>query len=115
MIRNVFLTLFVFFALTPCAVNKVLFTVVESEYSQPLNKSRTTLPANSCEFSQNEFRQSSAAKKSEIKKRIKPVDFPVTKKFSARILMRQKGYSKAFSGNSPPKYILYKRLKIDLV
>lgn len=105
---------FVLFALSPCSVKKFLLNVVESEYNQPLNKSRTTFPTNSCQYSQNEIRQNTVIKQSENKVQIEPVDYSVRKKISVRVVNIRNSYSKTFSGNSPPKYILFKRLKLDL-
>lgn len=111
--RNIFMMWFVLFALSPCSVKKVLLNVAESEYKQPLNKWRTNVPAN-CHYSQQDYQQTTVSKQSEIKKVIEPVDFAAPRLFTATAVTIQNHYSKTFSGNSPPLYILFKRLKVDL-
>ncbi len=113
--KHFFLTWFVLFALSPCVVKEALFSQVNITYAKPLNKSKTTSLTNSCQYSQNDNQQISVSKQLKINKEIEPVssfDNPYFVIYRPKINSK---YYKTFSGNSPPKYILYKRLKIDIV
>ena len=105
---------FVLFALTPCTVKEVLFSTLNLELPESLNKSKTTTSSNSCHYSHNKNQHVSFAKQTKINKKIDPIDFSKQKLFVAQSIHIKNNYSQTFSGNSPPKYILFKRLKIDL-
>lgn len=105
---------FAFFALSPCVVKEAMFSVVNAEYLQPLNKSKTTAPTSSCQYSQNENQQISVVKQSKINKQTEPAEVSGNLFFVVRSVGINPRYSKTISGNSPPKYILYKRLKLDV-
>lgn len=113
--RHILLMWFVLFALSPCIVKETLFSGINVEYAQPLNKSKTTTPTNSCQYSQNDNRQISVVKQSNINKQTEPVDISGNQHWIARSAKIYGNHSKTFPGNSPPKYILYKRLKIAIV
>lgn len=113
-IRHIVLMWFVLFSLSPCTVKEALSQVVSTDYAKPLNKSKTIAPTTSCSYSQNDNQQISVVKKAKINKEIEPVQVVNNSCF---VVLSPKGYndySKTSSGNSPPKYILYKRLKIDI-
>lgn len=112
--RHIVLMWFVLFSLSPCTVKEALFHSVNTDYAKPLNKSKTTVPTSSCSYSQNDNKQISVVKKSEISKQIEPVDVADKPYFAVLSTKVYNDYSKTSSGNSPPKYILYKRLKIDI-
>ncbi len=112
--KHILYVWFIFFALSPCVVKEAMFSVVNAEYSQPLNKSKTTAPTNYCQYSQEDSQQISIIKLSKIDRQTEPV---ITFKNLFFIVHSHEiitNYSKVFSGNSPPKYILYKRLKLDV-
>lgn len=112
--RHTVLMWFVLFSLSPCTVKEALSQVVSTDYAKPLNKSKTFAPTTSCSYSQNDNQQISVVKKAKINKEIES-DQVVNN--SCFVVLSSKGYndySKTSSGNSPPKYILYKRLKIDI-
>lgn len=106
---------FVLFSLSPCVVKEALFLSVDAEYTKPLHKSKVTTTSNLCQFSSNENHQTSAKKQVKIEKLNDPVDLTRNPQFFVRSDQTQRNSSKTFSGNSPPKYILYKRLRIDVV
>ena len=113
-LHRIIMMWFVLFALTPCTVKEVLFSTLNLELPESLNKSKTTTSSNSCQYSQNKNQHVSFAKQTKINKKIDPIDFSKQKLFVAQSSPIKNNYSKTFSGNSPPKYILFKRLKIDL-
>lgn len=106
---------FVLFSLSSCTVKEVLFTSVNADYAKPLNQSKTTAPISSCSYSQNESNQISVVKTAEINKQVEPIDLLYNKYLAVNFTEINNDYSKTSSGNSPPKYILYKRLKIAIV
>nr|WP_298005803.1 hypothetical protein [uncultured Flavobacterium sp.] len=111
--RHIVLMWFVLFSISPCSVKEALFYSVNTDYAKPLNKSKTSAPASSCSYSQNDNTQTSVVKKSKVYKRIDPVNVSNNLYFAVLSAKVYNDYSKT-SGNSPPKYILYKRLKIDI-
>lgn len=105
---------FVLFALTPCTVKEIVFDTFNSTYSKPINKSRTTAPTSFCSFSTNVVAQASVSKMAKVTKQIEPNDSYRSLCFSTQPSYFKTTFSKLTSGNSPPKYILYKRLKLDI-
>lgn len=102
-----------FFALSPCMVKDLIFNIVDIEYNQPLNKSKTTISFNSCQYSQNDTQKTPVVKQSKIN--TKPEKVEENHFVVVCCIGLNTNNSKRTSGNSPPKYILYKRLKVDLV
>lgn len=111
--RHIVLIWFLLFSLSPCTVKEVLFHSANTDYAKPLNKSKTTVRT-SCSYSSTLNLQVSAVKKSEISKQFEPVIFFDNPFFSILSAKVYNNYLKTSSSNSPPKYILFKRLKIDL-
>lgn len=112
--RHILLMWFVLFSLSPCIVKEALFHSVNAEYSKPLHKSKTTTSSSLCQYSASEGQHISDKKHLKNKKQIQPVNSADNQYVIVRSDQAQNNYSKTFSGNSPPKYILYKRLKIDV-
>lgn len=116
-IRNTKRTIWIcviLFALSPCIVKKAVFGSVYANYTKPLNKSKTTTQINFCDNSQNQNLQNSTVKQTKISKQTEPVKCLVKQLFVVRSAKVFGQYSKTFSGNSPPKYILYKRMKLHI-
>ncbi|MGB6083245.1 hypothetical protein [Moheibacter sp.] len=111
--RNFGLMWFVLFALSPCTVKDAFFSSINSEYAKPLNKSRTTAPTTSCSYAQVKSLQSSVVKESK-NKRTEPEALIGCDYLTFNTAINHSDYSNKSSGNSPPKYILYKRLKIAM-
>lgn len=112
--RYIILIGFVLFSLSPCTLKKVVYQSINSDYTIPLNKSKTTTQTGNCSYSQQENLQTSIAKKVKINKQIRLIDFLNKEYLEVDSAKTHNNYSKTSSGNSPPKYILYKRLKIDI-
>ncbi len=113
-IRHVMLTWFVLFSLSPCTVKEAWFHSVGIEYTTSLNKSRTTTQTNACQYSSPADLYVSVVKQSKSNKQTEPVDVAKNHPVTAHVVKIQRNSSKASSGSSPPKYILYKRLKIAI-
>lgn len=112
--KHILTLCFALFALSSCIVKETVLGAVNLNYAKPLNKSKTTTQVNSCEYSQNEHQHISTVKKVKISKKTQPVCFSDNLYFLKRPDKAYHKYSKNTSGSSPPKYILYKRLKLDV-
>lgn len=112
--RHIALMWLVLFSLSPCKIKEVLLHSVNTDYAKPLNNSKTTTSSSSCSYSQNENQQISVVRKSEINKQAEPIYLFYNKYLAGNFTEIYNDYSKTSSGNSPPKYILYKRLKIAI-
>ncbi len=105
---------FVLFALSPCVVKEAFFSLANAEYIKPINKTKSTAPTN-CHYSQKDNQQISITKETNINKQVEPVKISENLFFVVRSTKIKSKYSTNSLGNSPPKYILYKRLKLDVV
>lgn len=113
--RHILLMWFILFSLSPCTVKEIISNSINIDYAQPLNKSKTVAQTTpSCQYSFNDSQHISVTEKSKLNKQTRPVDFNNNLDFEVRSINVQNNYSKTSSGNSPPKYILYKRLKINI-
>ena len=102
------------FALSSCAVKESLLGLVQTDYAKPTNRSQTTTQNGFCSYTVATSKEASVVNHSKIKHRKEPK--LLTANFVGIFPHRTKtSYSKTFSGNSPPKYILYKRLKLHIV
>jgi len=112
--KHLFLTCFLLFALSSCAVKESFLGLVQTDYAKPTNRSQTTTQNGFCNYSVATGKEFSITYYSEIKCR-KEYDF-FTCNYVVGIYSKKSSlsYSKTFSGNSPPKYILYKRLKLHI-
>lgn len=111
--KQLLLTCFVLFALSPCVIKEVLAGTVQVEYAKPLNKSRL-IQSSSCYITQDNSDLISAESERNSSKLLL-LDYRPDRHFNT-VQPEQKlqnNYSKTFSGTSPPKYILFKRLKLD--
>src|SRR5690606_36621409 len=113
-ITHMLLVGFVLFSLSPCTVKEAVSVSLKAAYAKPLNSSKTSVPVSSRALNFVYHEHVSIAKKTDYGKHIEPAVFYGNLCFQAPVKIRS-GYSKTFSGNSPPKYILYRRLKIGRV
>lgn len=113
--KHIVLMWFILFSLSPCIVKETLLQNVSSAYSKPLNQSRAITFASSCIYAENEKTQSSVGKKVAINRYNYSINFLEYLYSGKQSLTAYNHYSGKFTGNSPPKYILYKRLKIAIV
>jgi hypothetical protein len=114
--KAVTIVLLLAFSLSPCSVKRDLLDIFDIQYTGTLNKVKTTVtPSVSCDSA---FQHSSPTSvvKSDLKSN--NLDFS----FHVNLYLKNPGkekilssYSKTTTGNSPPKYILFKRLKLDLM
>lgn len=110
-LKHILLVWLVLFSLAPCSVKEVFNGVLYSS-QKPLNKTKTALIEAGCEISPRAYREKSVSQ-SEAGRTVIPMLFFGAKKAESRPAVFFEGFSGIYSGNSPPKYILYKRLKVD--
>jgi len=102
------------FALSPCVIKEAVFAWTNTEFAQPLNKSKGTTQGTSCQYSPGEYRHRM------IVGQWKRTRIPgITRTFidrlaDHRLFVTWNIYSNARLGIGPPKYILFKRLKLDI-
>lgn len=114
--RAIAMMLVVAFSLSPCSLKRDVLEVFDIQHIGTLNKVKTTAPSFSGCESFNSSSKISVSKADFKFKGIALSDFlqSVNLNFEKPIFS-QKSYSGNTSGNSPPKYILFKRLKLDMV
>lgn len=115
--RLVVILLAVVFALAPCSVKSSLFSVFDIEYFQTLNKNQTTQTGTSsyCEIQESNVNQSeNSVQKHKKQIPLLPVVVSQNQILLATALHKKYIYVNVSAVNTPPLYILYKRLKSDL-
>ncbi len=106
---------FVLYSLNPCPVKEALLYSAGIDYAQPLHKSKTTVPAGTCQYSADGLRHIHAVKQLKINRQPQPADFACYYRPAIQPAGTYNNHTKTSpAGNSPPKYILYKRLKVNL-
>jgi len=108
------LLLCVLFSLAPCSVKSSFFTVLDVEHSLPFNKTKTTQISS---FSDCSLSQSVVSITKQYSKTAPDLfNFSDDKEhlFFSNTVSKKHHFEKLTSGNSPPLYILYKRLKLNL-
>ncbi len=107
--------LVVVFSLSPCSLKREVLEVFDIHHIGTLNKVKTTAPSFSACESFNSSSKVSVSKSDFKFKGIAFSDFlqSVNLNFEKPAFSKKK-YSGNTSGNSPPKYILFKRLKLDM-
>lgn len=112
-LQHILLLCLTWFALTPCKVKESWLSVVDISYAQPLKSATTSV--NSCQYFQSENIQTSSHEQSKVLRNQKTTHFYKFNAFATIEKSSSSEDSKQFFGHSPPKYILYKRLKLDIV
>lgn len=107
--------LVVAFSLSPCSLKREVLEVFDIQHIGTLNKVKTTAPSFSACESFNSSSKVSVSKSDFKFKGIAFSDFLQSGNLNfEKPTFFQKNYSGNTSGNSPPKYILFKRLKLDM-
>lgn len=106
---------FALFALSPCTAKEALFLSVGVDYVKPANKTKTTVSSSTCVYLQNEVQQICFVKKTTIHSLFNPASLMDNQDCFPCFIGERGDYSKLSTGVSLPKYILFKRLKIDVV
>ena len=102
------------FSLSPCSLKRDFLNIFDIQHISGLNKVKITNSAASCTFSDETPSSRMILSKGDIKLKNNGFIFysDVAFSFGKEKISFQK-YSGHTSGNSPPKYILFKRLKLS--
>lgn len=115
--RAFLMMLILAFSLSPCSVKRDVLNIFDIQYISGLNKVKTVVAEGSvCDLSAENSSNRTAFAKSDLK--IKSRGFALhsnTVLYFGEVKITFNDYSGHASGNSPPKYILFKRLKLNLV
>ncbi|MCZ2100545.1 MAG: hypothetical protein LC107_03295 [Chitinophagales bacterium] len=106
---------FIVLAFSPCVVKGILSQTVDIAYVKPLNKTKSTFQNSSCQASLSMDLAFSYAKKVVIgQKALWDVVVDVIPVFRPSLIKHISRIQLFFdvSANAPPKYILFKRLKL---
>ncbi|WP_228458620.1 hypothetical protein [Chryseobacterium aureum] len=104
------------FSLSPCSVKRNVLDIFDIQYISGLNKVKTTSSLiTSCDTASASSEISASKNKvQKLEKNYFPGFYSVTKNsFEKKVVFND--YSGHSTGSSPPKYILFKRLKLNLV
>ncbi|KPE52974.1 hypothetical protein AOB46_03020 [Chryseobacterium indologenes] len=102
------------FSLSPCSVKRDVLSIFDIQYISGLNKIKMTSGSVfSCDGATENPTSKSSVSKSDRKQQSGEPSHPSSKRLFF-INDRSSSYSGRVSGNSPPKYILFKRLKLHL-
>ncbi|MGK6342572.1 hypothetical protein ACMGDK_10050 [Chryseobacterium sp. DT-3] len=105
------------FSLSPCSVKRDVLGIFDIQHISGLNKIKTTTGSvSACDLSADTSSARTILSKANIKLKSKGSLFNSNTVFSfgeKKITLNE--YSGHSTGNSPPKYILFKRLKLDLI
>lgn len=113
-LKSILLMLMVLFVLAPCSVKATVINTDNFAYETPLNLTKTTVKLNQC---QNVMALEHTKNSFEIAKSI--VYHPALNSIHKNFLNQKEQQfilndSETAKSNAPPKYILFKRLKIAL-
>lgn len=104
------------FSLSPCSVKRDVLNIFDIQYPGTLNKVKTTVTSTAqCDTS---FQNTSKTLVSKADINARKADCALSFTLYLKNQREEKilsKYSKTTTGNSPPKYILFKRLKLDLI
>ncbi|WP_133121684.1 hypothetical protein [Chryseobacterium sp. PMSZPI] len=113
--KAIIMMLVLVFSLSPCSVKRDVLDIFDIQYISGLNKVKATSGFSvSCDANSN---TSSGISISKAETKLKNKDFLyvklIVKSPKKKTFLNE--YSGHTTGNSPPKYILFKRLKLSMV
>ncbi len=107
--------LMVLYSFTPCSIKTVLFDTIDAIYAKPISKSASTFQTSNCQdFSSVKQTNKSIGEVQYANANLTPTVLEIALQIP-KLQPITSDYSGKTSGNSPPMYILFKRLKIDLI
>ncbi|RXM51632.1 MULTISPECIES: hypothetical protein [unclassified Chryseobacterium] len=114
--KAVITMLILVFSLSPCPVKRDVLDIFDIQYISGLNKVKTTSGlSTNCDISSTSSKISISKTDAKIKQKKSFLDFNVGSRSAEEENPFLNEYSGHTTGNSPPKYILFKRLKLNLV
>ncbi|PQA90662.1 hypothetical protein B0A69_20255 [Chryseobacterium shigense] len=117
--KAIILMLVLAFSLSPCSLKRDLLDIFDIQYVSALNKVKTTTSVQTytCDSVTESSSNTSSVSKSILKFKDKRLFTSLNAGAYPREtnIISQNNYSGHSTENSPPKYILFKRLKLHLV
>lgn len=114
-IKHTFLVLLALFSLASCSVKEPVFRAIGADYQRPLNKTKTLLKVeHNCNFSQDDYRHNTTFQLPDNNPAGTNREFEGNIKAS-RVQLVPERQQKVTSDKNTRLYILYKRLKFDIV
>ncbi|OCA76995.1 hypothetical protein BBI01_00585 [Chryseobacterium artocarpi] len=114
--KAIIMMLILAFSLSPCSVKRNVLDIFDIQYISGLNKVKTTSNlVSSCDFTSISSKISVSKIVIKAKHCNAFLDSTVSVKNIHEGNLTFNDYSGHTTGNSPPKYILFKRLKLNLV
>ncbi|MEG0926943.1 hypothetical protein [Chryseobacterium sp.] len=114
--RAIITMLILVFSLSPCSVKRNVLDIFDIQYISGLNKVKTTSGlSQNCDIATHSSKTSVSKTEARIsdKKFFFAFDFTTSNIGEEKIFFNE--YSGHTTGNSPPKYILFKRLKLSMI
>lgn len=114
--KALIMMLILVFSLSPCSVKRDFLGIFDIQHISGLNKIKITAGSvSACDLSANASSARSISSKAGVKRKWEGALFNSNTVLSFRGTKNTLNkYSGQASGNSPPKYILFKRLKLNL-
>ncbi|MGU3375883.1 hypothetical protein [Chryseobacterium sp. M5A1_1a] len=104
------------FSLSPCSVKRNVLDIFDIQYISGLNKVKTTSSLSlNCDIASTSSKISVSKTEAKIRNKQFFFDFNATAKNIGAEKIFFNEYSGHTTGNSPPKYILFKRLKLSMI
>lgn len=110
-IKHVAFFCLIVFTFIPCSVKGFLADSIQTFYSKPISNPKVLNNVNSCTYSDLTLHQNQIVQKKTIEKFSLFENVSKTQFIQIENKISSENHFE-FSGNSPPKYILFKRLKI---
>lgn len=114
-IKSTMIALLVLFSLTPCTVKAFALDLVDVTYERPINPSKTTVQESQCDSFELQEVNTVELNENQLSD---VTNFPVKSidnVYSSTLTRAKYSYnSQKISSDLPPKYILFKRLKLAL-
>lgn len=104
------------FSLSPCSVKRNVLDIFDIQYISGLNKVKTTSGlSQNCDIANTSSKTSVSKTEAKVKYKKFLFGFDATAKNIGEEKIFFNEYSGHTTGNSPPKYILFKRLKLSMI
>jgi len=113
--RHSLLIWFLLFSLSPCTTKGLVFTITPIDFVKPFNKTKAVSQNSLCQYLTSDHQYSSSKRKATPGDLVKPTSFShIYENIYYFLIIKYDHNSTTSSGSSPPKYILFKKLKIHL-
>jgi|SRR5690606_22445313 lysozyme family protein len=114
-IKQIFLLCLILFSFVPCTIKEYFANSFEINYQKPINKNRATNTALTfCQYTDTASLSKLTTQKKIVDDQLSTSVFIEFNAATLASKITSIKHNQNYSGNSPPQYILYKRMKILL-